>query len=47
LAWCCTELGINCTVFTPEHAPEIKVNAIESYGATVVKVTVPKEINIV
>ena len=38
LAWCCMELDIQCTVYTPDNAPDIKVNAIESYGATVVKV---------
>ena len=38
LAWCCMELEIQCTVYTPDNAPDIKVNAIESYGATVVKV---------
>ena len=38
LAWCCMELEIQCTVFTPDTAPEIKLNAIRSYGASVVKV---------
>ena len=32
------ELEIQCTVFTPDTAPEIKLNAIRSYGASVVKV---------
>ena len=38
LAWCCQELDIKCTVFTPDHAPDIKIKAIQSYGATIVKV---------
>ena len=38
LAWCCMELEIQCTVYTPDNAPDIKLYAIESYGATVVKV---------
>ena len=38
LAWCCKELGVSCTVVTPDTAPEIKLSAIRARGATVIKV---------
>mmetsp|Transcript_41110 Transcript_41110/g.66210 ORF Transcript_41110/g.66210 Transcript_41110/m.66210 type:complete len:499 (-) Transcript_41110:3553-5049(-) len=38
LAWSCREMGIRCTVVSPDHAPDIKLNAIRSYGAEVIKV---------
>lgn len=38
LAWCCKEMGVKCTVVAPDHAPEIKLAAIRSWGADVIKV---------
>ena len=38
VAWCARRFGIPCTVVVPEHAPEVKVRAIERLGASVVKV---------
>jgi threonine dehydratase len=38
VAWCARRFGVPCSVVVPEHAPEIKVRAIERLGATVVKV---------
>jgi len=38
VAWRARELGIPCTVITPETAPETKVKAIERLGGRVIKV---------
>jgi len=37
VAWCARELGIPCTVVSPETAPETKIAAIERLGARVIK----------
>ncbi len=37
VAWRARELGISCTVVTPETAPETKVKAIERLGGRVIK----------
>lgn len=39
VAWRARELGIPCTVVAPETAPPIKLQAIESLGGRVIKVT--------
>lgn len=38
VAWCARRLGIPCSVVVPDHAPDIKLRAIERLGASVVKV---------
>ena len=38
VAWRARELGIPCTVITPQTAPETKVKAIERLGGRVIKV---------
>jgi len=37
VAWCARELGIPCTVVSPETAPETKIAAVERLGARVIK----------
>jgi threonine dehydratase len=37
VAWCARELGIPCTVVSPETAPATKIEAIERLGARVIK----------
>ena len=39
VAWRAQELGIPCTVITPETAPQTKISAIERLGGRVVKVS--------
>jgi threonine dehydratase len=38
LAWHARRLGIACTVVVPEHAPQTKIDAIERYGAKIVRI---------
>jgi threonine dehydratase len=38
VAWAARELGVPATVVAPEHAPRVKLEAIERLGGTVVKV---------
>jgi len=38
VAWAAREAGVGATVVAPDHAPEVKVAAIEQLGARVVKV---------
>jgi threonine dehydratase len=38
VAWRARELGVPCTVITPETAPETKVKAVERLGGRVIKV---------
>jgi threonine dehydratase len=38
VAWCARQLGIPCTVISPETAPETKIAAIERLGARVIQV---------
>ena len=38
VAWAAREAGVGATVIAPDHAPEVKVAAIEQLGARVVKV---------
>jgi threonine dehydratase len=38
VAWRARELGIPCTVVTPETAPETKIKAVERLGGRVIKV---------
>src|SRR3954471_1876627 len=38
VAWRARELGIPCTVITPEAAPETKIKAVERLGGRVIKV---------
>jgi threonine dehydratase len=38
VAWRARELGVPCTVVTPETAPETKVKAVERLGGRVIKV---------
>ena len=38
LAWCARAMGIRCTAIVPESAPQMKLDAIERLGASVVKV---------
>ncbi len=37
VAWCARDLGIPCTVVSPDTAPETKIAAIERLGARVIK----------
>ncbi|MEZ4512048.1 MAG: threonine/serine dehydratase [Chloroflexota bacterium] len=39
VAWCARRLGLPCTVFVPDHAPQTKLNAIARLGGVVQKVT--------
>jgi threonine dehydratase len=38
VAWCAERLGVPCRVVAPDHAPTVKVNAIQSLGAEVLLV---------
>ena len=38
VAWAAREARVNATVIAPDHAPEVKIAAIERLGAQVVKV---------
>ena len=38
VGWAARELGIQCTVIVPDHAPETKLAAIERLGGSYVKV---------
>jgi threonine dehydratase len=38
VAWCARALGTSCTVVVPEHAPSVKVAAVERLGATVIRI---------
>jgi threonine dehydratase len=42
VAYACSILGIPATVVMPEHAPSVKVAAVEGYGASVVHVPHPE-----
>jgi len=42
VAWRARELGIPCTVVSPESAPETKLNAIARLGGRVIKVPFPR-----
>jgi threonine dehydratase len=37
VAWHARRLGVPCTVIAPDHAPQTKLDAIERFGATVIK----------
>ena len=39
VAWCARRLGLPCTVFVPDHAPQTKLDAIARLGGAVKKVT--------
>jgi len=38
VAWMARRLGIPCSVVVPDHAPHAKLDAIEAFGASVIKV---------
>ena len=38
LAYVARRMGVPCSVVVPDHAPQIKLDAIERYGAGIVKV---------
>jgi len=38
LAWHARRLGIPCTVVVPDHAPQTKIDAIERFGAVIVRI---------
>lgn len=38
VAWVARELGIDCSVVVPDHAPQTKLDAIERLGARIVRV---------
>jgi len=38
LAWNARRLGVPCTVVVPDHAPQVKLAAIERLGATILRV---------
>lgn len=38
VAWVAREMGIDCSVVVPDHAPDAKIDAIEKLGGRVVKV---------
>jgi len=38
VAWVARSMGIRCTAIVPDHAPQMKLDAIERLGATTVKV---------
>jgi threonine dehydratase len=38
VAWNARRLGLQCTVVVPDHAPQAKLEAIERFGAKIVKV---------
>ena len=38
LAWCCADMGIKCTVASPDNAPQVKIDSMRRLGAEVIKV---------
>jgi threonine dehydratase len=39
VAWCARVLGVRCQVVVPEHAPRVKIEAIERLGGEVIRVS--------
>jgi threonine dehydratase len=37
VAWCARDLGVQCRVIVPDHAPRTKTDAIERLGGEVIK----------
>ena len=47
VAWNARRLNLPCTVIVPDHAPQTKLDAIERFGATIIKVTFDEWWNII
>jgi threonine dehydratase len=42
VAWNARRLGVSCSVVVPDHAPAAKLDALERFGATIIKVPFPE-----